>query len=105
MMHADRPKVEPKPCSTAPQRVQFTDHGKIHAEGDARGEAPNERIVFRCETTGIGMTDEADDQLFEAFTQASIPCTRPFGGNRGWAWYQRASANDGRGHTVESEMG
>jgi PAS domain S-box-containing protein len=56
--------------------VKFTSHGGIRA-GVGREE---DTLVFRVGDTGIGMSEEQQAQLFEAFRQADSSTTRRYGG-------------------------
>ncbi|KQP22871.1 response regulator [Pseudorhodoferax sp. Leaf267] len=61
--------------------VKFTDSGEIsvrvrrHALGDERAE-----LRFEVRDTGIGMTAEQCDKVFESFTQADSSTSRKYGG-------------------------
>lgn len=56
--------------------IKFTRKGEINL----RISRNEDRTVFSVEDTGIGMTTEQCDQMFEAFTQADASTTREFGG-------------------------
>jgi CheY-like chemotaxis protein len=60
---------------------KFTKNGKIMLEA-AREISPTKGdwIVFRVSDTGIGMTPEQQDRVFEAFSQADASTARDFGG-------------------------
>ena len=62
--------------------VKFTEQGEVDV---SVGIAPAEqtgggRIVFRVRDTGIGMSDEQQQKVFEPFIQADASTTRRFGG-------------------------
>jgi len=61
--------------------VKFTSRGKVmlavHCPESGAGKA---RIRFEVEDTGIGISDEVQQQLFQKFTQADASITRRFGG-------------------------
>jgi signal transduction histidine kinase len=60
--------------------AKFTRDGVISLEGRWVVERGAERLELAVEDTGIGMTDEQLDRLFQAFTQADSSTTRKFGG-------------------------
>jgi two-component system sensor histidine kinase/response regulator len=62
--------------------VKFTDHGEvvIHTERLASSEEGNVVLRFSVRDTGIGMTAEQVDKLFQPFTQADSSTTRKYGG-------------------------
>jgi len=61
--------------------VKFTSEGKVtlsvHCPESTAGKA---RIRFQVEDTGIGISEEVQQQLFRKFTQADASITRRFGG-------------------------
>jgi len=61
--------------------IKFTQNGEIviHAEVIANG---GEQLIFKCsiEDTGIGISQDKIDKLFEVFTQADSSTTREYGG-------------------------
>ncbi|MNK06274.1 Autoinducer 2 sensor kinase/phosphatase LuxQ [compost metagenome] len=61
--------------------IKFTDKGSIkvsvHAESSSE---TRKKITFAIEDTGIGMTQEQADRLFQPFTQGDATSTRRFGG-------------------------
>jgi len=61
--------------------IKFTEQGEITLAIQAL-EKSDDRVSFRIEIrdTGIGMTKEQTDKLFEAFSQADSTTTRKFGG-------------------------
>ncbi|MFM6927372.1 MAG: response regulator [Bdellovibrio sp.] len=61
--------------------IKFTSEGSVKVSG--RTEPLTEtrkKIIFEIEDTGIGMTQEQADRLFQPFTQADSSSTRRFGG-------------------------
>src|SRR5260370_40348758 len=81
---------------------KFNDHGTITLEvKSAAG-----RTLFIVTDTGIGITPEQLDKLFEAFTQADASMTRRFGGTGlGLVISRRFCRMMGGDIQVESELG
>ncbi|MEW4490758.1 ATP-binding protein [Thalassoglobus sp. JC818] len=84
--------------------IKFTDRGSVTLS--ILYEQQNNRIEFRVEDTGIGMTKRQIDRLFRPFTQADSSVSRNFGGTGlGLAISQRLANIMGGEITVESEPG
>jgi two-component system sensor histidine kinase/response regulator len=61
--------------------IKFTDRGSVTLGVKlARRGTQRDRILFTVRDTGIGMTQEQQGRLFEAFTQADSSISRRFGG-------------------------
>ncbi|WP_255490040.1 response regulator [Bdellovibrio sp. KM01] len=61
--------------------VKFTTEGFVKVSARAEQENGTEqKITFTIEDTGIGMTPEQAERLFQPFTQADVTSTRRFGG-------------------------
>ncbi len=56
--------------------VKFTEHGRVTLSVACTGE----QLCFEVRDTGIGMTEEQQSRLFEAFNQADTSTTRRYGG-------------------------
>jgi signal transduction histidine kinase len=66
----------------------------------------SERLIFKCTDTGIGITPEQLQKLFQPFTQADASTTRKYGGTGlGLAIAQKYSQMLGGDITVNSELG
>jgi signal transduction histidine kinase/CheY-like chemotaxis protein len=80
-MRADMTKVRQSLFNLLSNASKFTKNGKITLEA-AREISPAKAdwIVFRVSDTGIGMTPEQQDRVFEAFSQADASTARDFGG-------------------------
>ncbi|MBI1373605.1 MAG: response regulator [Phycisphaera sp.] len=59
---------------------KFTDQGTIRLSVERSTVDGKEWIAFRVSDTGIGMTEEQADLVFDAFKQAESSTTRKFGG-------------------------
>jgi len=61
--------------------IKFTDQGEvsIRLEGIANA-SDGFHLRFEVKDTGIGIVDEAQERIFEAFTQADSSTTRKYGG-------------------------
>ena len=67
-------------CANA---IKFTPNGSVKVSIDAKAVDESERLYefsFAVQDTGIGIEQEQQNQLFEAFTQADASTTRKFGG-------------------------
>ena len=60
--------------------LKFTEKGSIELVAGLSPEAEEGVIQFRVKDSGIGMTQEEADRVFEKFTQADNSTTRRFGG-------------------------
>ncbi|PZX50905.1 ATP-binding protein [Algoriphagus chordae] len=61
--------------------IKFTFDGKVRTILKLQKKTENDcEIKFRIEDTGIGISEDKLDSVFEAFTQASSDTTRKFGG-------------------------
>ncbi|MEO7653714.1 MAG: response regulator, partial [Bryobacteraceae bacterium] len=105
-MHADMTKVRQSLFNLLSNACKFTTDGTITLEADRRRIGEAEWMFFHVSDTGIGMTAEQTDKLFEAFTQADSSTTRKFGGTGlGLAISRRFCRMMGGDITVESELG
>jgi CheY-like chemotaxis protein len=60
--------------------IKFTDTGKVRARVALVEDAEETRIVMMVRDSGIGMSSEAMEKLFQPFVQADSSTTRRFGG-------------------------
>ncbi|MEO8143282.1 MAG: ATP-binding protein, partial [Betaproteobacteria bacterium] len=61
--------------------VKFTEHGSVTVHVSSQGESETGvRLKFSVRDTGIGIPPEAQQRIFESFTQADQTTTRRFGG-------------------------
>ncbi|WP_258171468.1 response regulator [Paenibacillus sp. R14(2021)] len=85
---------------------KFTKEGTISLDVFRESRASQEGYAFRIKDTGIGMTTEQVEKLFQPFTQADSSTTRKYGGTGlGLAISQSFSSLMGGSISVESEMG
>ena len=61
--------------------VKFTEKGQILVEIELREKTDDQALIeFAVRDTGIGMTGEQMDKLFQSFSQADTSTTRKYGG-------------------------
>jgi CheY-like chemotaxis protein len=78
-MHTDLTRVRQVLLNLLSNASKFTEAGTITLRVRRDG-AAGEALAFAVEDTGIGMTPDQLERLFEAFTQAEASTTRRFGG-------------------------
>lgn len=87
---------------------KFTDHGSVVLRVTCLGGTPNEPLLeFAVEDTGVGLSPDQRDRLFQPFTQLDMSNVRRFGGTGlGLVISQRlVSLMGGAPITVESRPG
>ncbi|THF73803.1 MHYT domain-containing protein [Cohnella fermenti] len=85
---------------------KFTKEGSVDLTIERMARGTRQGYVFRVKDTGIGMTPEQLDQLFQPFTQADSSTTRKYGGTGlGLAISQRFCGLMGGDIRVASEYG
>ncbi len=87
--------------------VKFTESGQIHIQVERVAAAPGQTTLrFAVRDSGIGMTPEQANRLFQAFTQADGSITRKYGGTGlGLTISKRLVEKMGGDITVSSEPG
>jgi CheY-like chemotaxis protein len=91
--------------------IKFTDRGEVVVStelgADAMDEESNQVMLqFSVRDTGIGMSQEQIDRLFQSFSQADVSTTRKYGGTGlGLAISKRLTEMMGGKIWVESEPG
>jgi PAS domain S-box-containing protein len=101
-MEADLTKVRQMLLNLLSNACKFTEHGTITLAVAREPEA----VVLRVSDSGIGMTPEQMDRLFEAFAQAEASTTSKYGGTGlGLAITKRFTHMMGGSVAVESEPG
>jgi PAS domain S-box-containing protein len=86
LMTADLTKVRQNLFNLLSNAAKFTAEGGVHLEvrvGVAPPDQPDDRdwLQFRVQDTGIGMSPDQINRLFQAFTQADASTTRKYGGS------------------------
>lgn len=105
-MRADTTKVRQSLLNLLSNACKFTEKGtiKLHVVRDQRAET--ERLIFEVTDTGIGMSAEQLNNLFQPFMQADASTTRKYGGSGlGLAISQHFCNMMGGYITAESTLG
>ncbi len=79
-MHSDVLKVRQILLNLLSNAAKFTEKGTITLSAELDAALPDKDIVFQVSDSGIGMTPEQIERLFQRFTQADSSTTRRFGG-------------------------
>ncbi len=82
-MHSDPVKIRQCLYNLLGNAVKFTEGGRITLSAKRRPLEPPgvvDQLAFAISDTGIGMTTEQIERLFQRFTQADSSTTRRFGG-------------------------
>ncbi|MDJ0391325.1 response regulator [Roseomonas sp. E05] len=104
-MHSDPVKLRQCLFNLLGNAAKFTEKGRITLSAAPVAERPG-WLAFRVTDTGIGMTREQLDRLFQRFTQADSSTTRRFGGTGLGLAITKAFVTMLGGHVdVESEAG
>ncbi|WP_340643586.1 CHASE4 domain-containing protein [Phormidium pseudopriestleyi] len=102
-MYADVTKVRQILFNLLGNACKFTHQGTIFLRVFQK---EGEMIIFEVRDTGIGMTQEQIDKLFQPFTQADTSTTRKYGGTGlGLAISKQFCQMMGGDITVDSELG
>ena len=105
-MFADLTKVRQSLFNLLSNAAKFTQNGQIRLVVEGENEVGKDEIVFRVVDSGIGMTPDQLQKLFEVFQQADPGTSRLFGGTGlGLALTRRFSRLMGGEVFVESELG
>jgi PAS domain S-box-containing protein len=107
-MYADLTKIRQMLLNLLSNASKFTEEGTISLVVNRRTEPDNGRVmmVFSVTDTGIGMTSEQMNKVFEAFSQAEAATTSKYGGTGlGLAITRRFCHMMGGDVQVESEKG
>ena len=104
-MTSDLTKVRQTLFNLLSNASKFTENGEIALSVQSAATAP-ESIVFSVRDTGIGISDEQQQKLFQNFVQADPSTTRKYGGTGlGLAISQRYCQMMGGEISVESVSG
>ena len=79
-MHSDLTKVRQNLFNLLSNASKFSEQGIITLTVKSYRKLSLPWISFKVSDTGIGMTPEQIDKLFQAFTQADVSTTRKYGG-------------------------
>ena len=79
-MHSDQTKLRQNLFNLLSNAAKFTEAGIITLEVRREPRADGDWLIFVVSDTGIGMTAEQQERLFNAFTQADASTTRNYGG-------------------------
>jgi len=105
-MYADLTKVRQSLFNLLSNAVKFTEQGTITLDVVRETVDGTDWVTFRVSDTGIGMTPEQVEKLFQAFSQAEALTARKYGGTGlGLAVTRRFCQMMGGDISVESEYG
>ena len=105
-MHADLTKTRQALFNLLSNAGKFTRSGQVTLAVTREPQPQTDQLVFQVTDTGIGMSPEQVENLFDAFTQADASTTRKYGGTwLGLAISQRFCQMMGGGIIVQSELG
>ncbi|TRU23628.1 MAG: HAMP domain-containing protein [Microcystis aeruginosa Ma_MB_S_20031200_S102] len=106
MLYADQAKVRQSILNLLSNAAKFTYEGNICLRIQCYSDANQEWIKFAVQDTGIGLSLEQQDRLFQPFTQADASTTQKYGGTGlGLALSRQFCRLQGGDITVSSELG
>lgn len=106
MLRADQAKVRQSILNLLSNAAKFTHEGNIYLRIQCYSDANQEWIKFAVQDTGIGLSLEQQDRLFQPFTQADASTTQKYGGTGlGLALSRQFCRLQGGDITVSSELG
>jgi PAS domain S-box-containing protein len=79
-MHADPTRLRQILLNLLSNAAKFTQDGRITMKAERHAGANGETLRFEISDTGIGMTAEQVDRVFDEFAQADSSTTRRYGG-------------------------
>jgi signal transduction histidine kinase/DNA-binding response OmpR family regulator len=77
---SDLTKVRQTLFNLLSNAAKFTEKGKIRLTARSENRSGEDRIIFEVSDTGIGMTTEQLEKVFQPFSQADASTTRKYGG-------------------------
>lgn len=81
LLIGDSVRVEQILLNPINNAIKFTDNGEIYLHISVISKTDSKvKLLFSISDTGIGMTKEQTDNLFQEFSQADISTTRKYGG-------------------------
>ena len=105
-IYADQTRVRQIILNLISNACKFTEKGEVHIEVRKILEVETDLIEISVRDTGIGLSEEQQQKLFQAFTQADSSTTRKYGGTGlGLTITRQLSRLMGGDVTVESELG
>jgi CheY-like chemotaxis protein/anti-sigma regulatory factor (Ser/Thr protein kinase) len=79
-MHSDQTKLRQNLFNLLSNAAKFTEAGRVTLTVRRHRRPDGDWLVFKVSDTGIGMTPQQQERLFNAFTQADASTTRTYGG-------------------------
>lgn len=79
-MYSDQTKLRQNLFNLLSNAAKFTEDGRVTLTVRREPRANGDWLLFRVSDTGIGMTREQQQRLFQAFSQADASTTRNYGG-------------------------
>jgi two-component system, sensor histidine kinase and response regulator len=79
-MHADITKVRQILLNLLSNACKFTENGSVTLQVARQRTRAGDRVLFRITDTGIGMSPQQQQNLFQYFTQADSSTARKYGG-------------------------
>ena len=105
-INTDLTKVRQSLLNLLSNASKFTEQGNIKLTVKSYHQSSNPWISFQVDDSGIGMTPEQTERLFDAFTQADNSTTRKYGGTGlGLTITKKFCQMMGGNLTVTSELG
>jgi signal transduction histidine kinase len=105
-LHADQMRLRQAMLNLMSNANKFTERGTITVDARQGRENGRDWVTIAVADTGIGMTPEQMDKLFQEFSQADASTTRKYGGTGlGLAISRRFCQMMGGDITVESQPG
>ncbi|RLP22141.1 response regulator [Mesorhizobium sp. YM1C-6-2] len=105
-MHSDETKLRQNLFNLLSNAAKFTEGGRITLTASRESRPDGDWLVFKVSDSGIGITPQQQERLFNAFTQADASTTRNYGGTGlGLSITRSFSRMIGGTVSVDSELG